>query len=58
MPYIIGLLFRGPWVIQLVVAGLIAWGGVHLHRDTAELYAVQTAMMAAPPPEVTEIAAF
>lgn len=58
MQYIIGFLFRGPWVIQLVVAGLIAWGGVQMHRDNAELYAVQTGMIAAPPPEVTEIAAF
>ena len=58
MQYIFLFILRGPWVVQLIVGGLIAWGGLHLHRDNTELLAAQTALLAMPQPPVTTIADF
>jgi hypothetical protein len=55
---LVGLMFRGPFVIQLVIAAALVWFGMTVQRDEAAVQAARVALQAAAPPALVDVAAF
>lgn len=56
MHYLVALLFRGPFWVQLLIAAALVWGGVSLAQHDAARLAARTALIEATPPATVPVA--